>query len=275
MVKSLYGSHCRLLEPEADWIIPIHLGPTRLVKKKIKKNQRRFQAYVNNTRDKIKPTHSSVTTLAFISKFYSISSTFIYHNMVFCYHRYQPFWWWTDKSVAYAGFPVRNQTRSEGQHCAIHDQPSDTYTANKCTTSRFTVSVLCEFSQHGIHDNETRVSHIKLKNSVNELSYSVHVIACPDGHMAHQFLSCDWTDDCWTDVVRQAPVCKAPLDPLPPTFPCSAGGDWVPYTLVCDHRHNCMDNSDESFCHFPPCDPFLQYNCGNGQVRFTVMPTFP
>nr|KAG5710971.1 hypothetical protein BaRGS_013705 [Batillaria attramentaria] len=50
-----------------------------------------------------------------------------------------------------------------------------------------------------------------------------------------------------------------------PSLPEMNEIEHVPYTLVCDHRSDCKDDSDEDFCVFPPCDPFLQYHCGNKQ----------
>nr|KAG5710982.1 hypothetical protein BaRGS_013716 [Batillaria attramentaria] len=50
-----------------------------------------------------------------------------------------------------------------------------------------------------------------------------------------------------------------------PSLPEMNEIEHVPYTLVCDHRSDCKDDSDEDFCVFPPCDPFLQYHCGDKQ----------
>lgn len=45
-------------------------------------------------------------------------------------------------------------------------------------------------------------------------------------------------------------------------FTCEDDVTTFDYTLVCDFRHDCRDQSDESFCKHPPCDGFL---CDNGQ----------
>ncbi|KAL8589163.1 hypothetical protein ACOMHN_052501 [Nucella lapillus] len=45
-------------------------------------------------------------------------------------------------------------------------------------------------------------------------------------------------------------------------FGCSDGAGTVQYTLVCDFRQDCLDNSDESFCEHPLYTGFL---CSNGQ----------
>ena len=107
--------------------------------------------------------------------------------------------------------------------------------------------------------------------------HSVRTASCPEGHVIHEFLACDAQSSCWArvDVLCQASrdddsvaFCGAALTPLPPSFPCSNGRGEVPYTLVCDHRPDCSDSSDEKFCVFLPCDVMTQFDCGNQQVRF-------
>lgn len=118
--------------------------------------------------------------------------------------------------------------------------------------------------------------------NLNE-SNSVRTTTCPQGgHLTHEFLACDVESSCWARDVAASVSCKATrnddpaafcgaaLTPLPPSFPCSNGRGEVPYTLVCDHRPDCSDSSDEKFCVFPPCDVMTQFDCGNQQVRFAV-----
>ena len=93
------------------------------------------------------------------------------------------------------------------------------------------------------------------------------VTSCPDGHVTHEMFACDAASACWVDAVTTSRSCRSSLQPLPPSFTCATGKDDVPYTLVCDHRPDCMDSSDESFCDFPRCDPATQFDCGNGEVR--------
>ena len=85
----------------------------------------------------------------------------------------------------------------------------------------------------------------------HNLSSPVSLVGCPLGHTARDFLACDIRSKCWS---RDATECRAPLTPLPPSFTCTNGVERVPYTLVCDIRPDCSDDSDETFCVYPPCD---------------------
>ena len=63
-----------------------------------------------------------------------------------------------------------------------------------------------------------------------------------------------------------SPVCDLDLLYTPPEFLCSDDERSVSYTLVCNHRKDCSDQSDEDFCVYPECDPVTQFDCANGQV---------
>ena len=108
--------------------------------------------------------------------------------------------------------------------------------------------------------NSSNNIHLKTDADFTEnLTWSP--ILCPKGHMTHVFLACDVQSDCWAegygeldnaDVPSYA-ACPAQLTSLPPSFVCTDGEQHVPYTLLCDHRPDCQDRSDEDFCVFPPC----------------------
>ena len=100
-------------------------------------------------------------------------------------------------------------------------------------------------------------------------------VSCPMGHLAHSFVACLAQSACWAqdDVafgsdrdswdIPSHTTCPAPLLPLPPSYACASGGDRVSYTFVCDHRRDCSDNSDESFCQHPPCEGSTPLQCGD------------
>ena len=91
-------------------------------------------------------------------------------------------------------------------------------------------------------------------------------VECPDGHMTHVYLACDVHSTCFALDSSTSVSCAAPLTPLPPSFMCNNGVQHVPYTLVCDHRSDCSDRSDERFCVFTPCNVTSQFQCRNQQV---------
>ena len=105
-------------------------------------------------------------------------------------------------------------------------------------------------------------------------------VVCPNGHVTHVFLVCDIATFCWAKgnvafsflsnswALPSSQSCRAQLSstPLPPSFPCRNDKQRVPYSLVCDHRPDCVDSSDEVFCTFFPCPTLSHFQCLNKQV---------
>ena len=91
---------------------------------------------------------------------------------------------------------------------------------------------------------------------------------CPHGHVTHVFLSCDVNSHCWSSSF-QLP-CRAPGQSLPPPFWCITGVEHVPYTLVCDHRQDCSDGSDEDFCVFRQCMENEMSACHSRKVSQSI-----
>lgn len=94
-------------------------------------------------------------------------------------------------------------------------------------------------------------------------------VQCPARHITHIFLTCDAVSACWGQG-HGSVTCDSPVTPSPPFFQCAGGVEHVPYTLVCDHRADCKDSSDEDFCQFALCTFSRPFDCGNGQVRAEV-----
>ncbi|KAK7112084.1 hypothetical protein V1264_011593 [Littorina saxatilis] len=58
-------------------------------------------------------------------------------------------------------------------------------------------------------------------------------------------------------------ACSETFSPAIPFFTCKHHEQRIPFTLVCDHRDDCCDASDEDFCHFPACSRKTDITCGN------------
>ena len=134
---------------------------------------------------------------------------------------------------------------------------------------------LCEVPPVVSDDVNNTASHVTVSENMlfpdnpnfTRSEFPFKVESCPDGHVTHEMFACNVPSACWVDAVTTSRSCRSSLQPLPPSFTCTTGQDDVPYTLVCDHRPDCKDSSDESFCDFTPCDPITQFDCGNGEVR--------
>ena len=121
---------------------------------------------------------------------------------------------------------------------------------------------LCEFKGSSRHTAEAvhtltiaRLSEMWLVYLNSSLVKTFATVMCPRQHVTHTFLACDLSSDCWLEETggrseRDRVKCSAPLRPLPPSFGCRETGQYVPYTLVCDHRQDCFDGTDEDFCVF-------------------------
>ncbi|KAK7105392.1 hypothetical protein V1264_016781 [Littorina saxatilis] len=98
--------------------------------------------------------------------------------------------------------------------------------------------------------------------SSQSVQNSTNFVVCPLGHVTHSFLSCDPLTACWAQLYSS---CSLDKTPLPPSFMCTNSLESVPYSLVCDFRPDCSDNSDEQFCVHVPCDRERHFECRNGQ----------
>ena len=133
----------------------------------------------------------------------------------------------------------------------------------KCTLLR-KAGYLCERSVERERHIQIQFPTLTLNESLPVQLYS----ACPSGHVTHNFLSCDLQSACWARLASSMISCESPLVPVPPMFMCSDQFERIPYPLVCDHRPDCRDYSDENFCVFTECSG-ASFQCGNKQV--TIM----
>ena len=116
-------------------------------------------------------------------------------------------------------------------------------------------SFICErIVKH--HENNT----ILLKTQANITKWKtsgVSVIPCPNQQFTHNFLICDYSTNCYANSKSLSESICAEFE----LFTCGDGLYSIPYTLVCDLHDDCLDRSDEQFCHFEPCS---QNQCSNG-----------
>ena len=148
----------------------------------------------------------------------------------------------------------------------------------KCGQLRHYASSLCERDDSikvtTSQNDAPRRPGIQLPVPSDSTVHLTHTV-CPFGHWTHEFLACDVQSACWQqDSVRQwsgdkdrrnmtAP-CRFPFSEM---FTCTSGVGRVPYSLVCDHGQDCLDNSDEDFCVHPSCTGAWQFECLNKQVN--------
>ena len=97
------------------------------------------------------------------------------------------------------------------------------------------------------------------------------LVVCPEGHATHAFLSCDPKSRCGQTRCHFVQGTNAISDVISAThhsvdtvamYSCSSIDTELSYSLLCDFRQDCADNSDESFCHHPAC---TQFTCTSGQ----------
>ena len=110
----------------------------------------------------------------------------------------------------------------------------------------------------------------------SESSFSFHLtrqtlVTCPEGHATHAFLSCDPKSRCGQTECYFSTRTREISSPISASrhsvhtvtmFSCTSSDTEVSYSLLCDFRQDCEDNSDESFCYQPPC---AELSCTNGQ----------
>ena len=193
------------------------------------------------------------------------------------YFRYRNFVkYWYDSTLEYDGFfAIPNFYL--GQHRCYQANPQNLaegyLTAYQCsygqTDTKYTLAcvALCETEdsyQQRMISKHTR--NVIYNGEDNETSYSWAtkrgLYVCPLMHVTHDFLACDSKVAC---LATKKGDCVLSLRPNPPMMPCRSGSGSVSYTLVCDHKIDCLDGSDEEFCTFPRCS--MGYtSCGDGQV---------
>ena len=192
-----------------------------------------------------------------------------------CPHRYRHEWQYSDGAIAYYKAITRDLGMRPACGSLILDEQMDpTMSLSKvrvgyCSKVFKSPNILCEVTtapKPTVY-NEESLTNIQIQSvTEHNVSSPVSLVGCPLGHTVRDFLACDIRSMCWSLDITE---CPAPLAPLPPSFTCTNGVERVPYTLVCDIRPDCSDDSDETFCVYPPCDLPGALQCNDKEVRLT------
>ena len=198
---------------------------------------------------------------------------------------YRHTWMWLDGSPAFdvnitaghfqeeASFHLRLSAVAEGlrlKSTVIKRRHTD-----EC--SRYICQVHYADSQSGIE--YTAVSGLR-SNISTAAVMELDLIPCPTGHLVRAYLLCDTESRCGTEVAQSHCSASVRDSRLSQTsslrnnvsavnivlFTCANKITSLPYTLVCDFRCDCEDQSDESFCtHSQSCGKNTTYRCQSGQ----------
>ena len=210
-----------------------------------------------------------------------------------CSCRYRLMLQWEDGTIAYHQNVITHDY-TYPVTCGVLDMnwPSRHVVYLADTLHASLAHVLCEVDYNSLHNEALTRNRSEERTHRSEtimlsqpdqpsttLSPSSFVI-CPDKHVTHAFLACDASSACWAENqlifddlkeswdIPSSSSCPASMTSLPPSFLCASGIRRVPYTLVCDHRADCLDNSDEDFCQFPPLEGISSLRCGGStQVK--------
>ncbi|KAK7107085.1 hypothetical protein V1264_015062 [Littorina saxatilis] len=172
---------------------------------------------------------------------------------------------WADNTAAYS-VSYKTDISSRRLLCGFFDDRSyDVITLDRgCRDGRVQdeAVALCERNSAVAKDKQSKET-IPLQYPENR-QWPVPLATCSDGKIVLSFLPCGSLsrDTYVSESVISGSAQNEMNKERGPYFECRSGVQHLPYTLVCDHRHDCADNSDEDFCQFPPCTGDTPLKCG-------------
>ena len=159
-------------------------------------------------------------------------------------------WQWSDNTTALF-LDVMKSTSISSPYCAAFYKKSHKFKVIKCDTSK-EADYLCEIPKK-LDQQSQQQSVIELPAPAKTAFTLPDMRVCWNLETTKDFLGCkarsgiqDSPSTTTCSLYRQ--------DPDIPWFQCRDNKGCAPYTLVCDHRQDCADGSDEDFCVFRPCD---------------------
>ena len=166
------------------------------------------------------------------------------------FYRYSAIWQWSDNSTALY-YNISHYNKDLSRYCAAYHKSTDYLSVIECNILR-EADLLCEIPIKSRQPSELR-PYIIIAVPAKPAFTIPGMIGCQDRSDTRHFLGCDVSSGGRDS--PDTPPCphdRRDLDSL--WFQCRDNSCCVPYTLVCDHRQDCADGSDENFCVFQPCD---------------------
>ena len=219
--------------------------------------------------------HAIGQTYNFNEELNQLSSDSSENSMGSCYGKINLFpcdrntWRWLDGTYSYAAkFEHRymHVTNYRDMCASIQLKNLQRLQYTDCLKKSCT-SFLCERELDVNRKHPRKTPSVRLLNtSLDPVTYThLHFVTCSDGHMVHDFLSCD--ADSYCGVARGALHCALKKRGtvvaggaqrnvnsdgedmiFVEMFHCQQYGGTIPFTLVCDFRQDCADRSDEEPC---------------------------
>ena len=190
--------------------------------------------------------------------------------MMFCsvFHcRYQHSWMWSDDTLAIFLSIIGSSSGVAAPYCAMMEAGNANHTLSAVACDqKLKGSFLCEL--HAGPTSDDALTPVQFP-ALSSWSLSPRMASCDHNHITHSFLACDPKANCSAvDLASSISCSEGRFSPAVPFFTCRNGVERVPFSLVCDHRADCCDSSDEDFCQFPACLRRKQFYCKNKkQVR--------
>ena len=197
---------------------------------------------------------------------------------------------WDDGTIAHYTRHTFDNRATQRNSCGSMTS-ADGITMAYCSSSkqRLSTAALCQVPLLGSHSQRGAgpEAFIQLERP-RERPTSASTVLCPLGHWTLDFLASDAQSSCRSGRGDDSLAVNGDSEPaghgpddaggipgpsdvavtsLPVSFACGSGSRVVPFSLLCDHRRDCQDNSDEDFCVFPRCSVYTQFACTSLQVR--------